>query len=75
MLDVAGLRAEMARRGHTIKSVSFELGITPKTFAEKMKRGVFRIDEVEKLIDILGISAPMEIFFADAVTCSVTEND
>lgn len=44
------------------------LGITPKAFYDKMKRGVFRSDEMQQMVDFVGIENPIEIFFAKEVT-------
>jgi hypothetical protein len=41
---------------------------TPKTFYDKMKRGVFDSDEISAIVEDLGIENPMEIFFAEEVT-------
>ena len=38
------------------------LGITEKTFYSKMKKGVFGTDEVEKMVELLNIHNPAEIF-------------
>ena len=40
------------------------IGITPKTFYEKMKIGVFGSDEIQVMIDNLKIEDPIAIFFA-----------
>lgn len=45
--------------------VACMLGITPKTFSAKLKKGVLNSDEIKKLIGILSIEDPIEIFFAD----------
>ena len=49
-------------------SVAKVLGITPKTFYDKMKKGVFDSDEIETMIEILHIENPVQIFFAKDVT-------
>ena len=36
-------------------------------FYDKMKRGIFRSDEMQKMIDYVGIENPCEIFFAPEV--------
>ena len=41
-----------------------EIGITPKTFYEKMNKGVFGSDEIEVMIHLLKIENPVDIFFA-----------
>jgi len=40
------------------------IGITPKTFYEKMKIGVFGSDEIQIMINELHIKDPISIFFA-----------
>lgn len=39
------------------------IGISEKTFYEKMKKGVFKSNEIELMIKILDIKNPNEIFF------------
>lgn len=60
-------------RGLTQAEVAEHLGITSKTFYEKMKRGVFGSDEVDKMIDFLKIEDPMWIFFERKVTYKDTK--
>ena len=64
MLDRNELRAAIVRRGLTQKDVAAALGISEKTFISRMKRGVFGTDEVERLVMLLDIERPMDIFFA-----------
>lgn len=64
MIDVSALRAEMARNNFTVKKMAERMGITPKTFSNKLKRGVFGTDEVEVLVRELNIKEPSAIFFA-----------
>ena len=73
MLDKNALKAEIVRNGLTQKKVAEAIGISEKTFITRMKEGVFGTDEVEKMISILNIKNPMDIFFADKVTCKVTK--
>lgn len=68
MIDVASLRAEMTRYGITQKQLAESIGISPRTFSNKMKKGVFGSDEIEQMIQILKIKDPMSIFFAQMVT-------
>lgn len=60
-------------RGLTQADVAEHLGITSKTFYEKMKRGVFGSDEVDRMIDFLKIEDPMWIFFERKVTYKDTK--
>lgn len=63
MLNINKLRGVIAERGLYQTDVAKMLDITPKTFYEKMKKGVFRSDEIEIMIRGLEIKNPMEIFF------------
>lgn len=62
------LKAAIVRKGLTQEKVAGILGITPKTFYNKMSKGVFGSDEIEKMIEVLEISDPVSIFFAPAIT-------
>ena len=64
MIDTQALRGVITSRGFTQQDVAFELGIAPKTFYLKMKKGVFGSNEIEAMIDMLSIENPLEIFFA-----------
>ena len=56
------LEAIIVENGLTKQEVAQKIGITPKTFYSKMKKGVFGTDEVMKMIDLLHINNPCEIF-------------
>jgi len=58
------LKAIIIKNGYTQKQVAERIGITPKTFYEKMKKGVFGSDEIQIMIEMLNIENPNEIFFA-----------
>lgn len=73
MVRTDKLRGIIAERGKSQAEVANMIGITPKTFYEKMKNGVFGSDEIQKMIDLLGIENPIEIFFAQEVTFQDTE--
>ncbi len=66
MIDKNALRAEIVRNGMTQKQLAAQLGISEQTFTDRMKKGVFRTDEVEKMVDILHIENLQKIFFAKA---------
>lgn len=63
MIDTNALRGRIAEKGLSQSRVAEHIGITPKTFYEKMSRGVFGSDEIEKMIDLLDIKDPVRIFF------------
>lgn len=58
------LRGIISKRNMSQASVAKAIGITPKTFYEKMKKGVFGSDEIDQMISILKIENPTDIFFA-----------
>lgn len=58
------LRGVIAKEGFSQSDVANMIGITPKTFYEKMKNGVFGSDEIQIMIDKLHIENPIAIFFA-----------
>ena len=68
MIKTDKLRGIIAERGYSQADVATMIGVTPKTFYEKMKIGVFGSDEIQKMIDRLNIERPMEIFFAKEVS-------
>ena len=64
MINVKALRGIMAEQEKSGVTVAKELGMAPKTFYDKMKKGIFGSDEMEKMISILNIEDPAKIFFA-----------
>ncbi len=68
------LRGIIAKNGLSQSKVAEAIGISPKTFYEKMKNGVFGSNEIQIMINLLGIENPVEIFFANEVTGEVTKN-
>lgn len=71
MVDSRALAGIIVSRGKTQKDVAEHLGMTPKTFYSKMKKGVFGSDEMEGMIEFLDIdmSTAIPVFFAEKVTC------
>lgn len=61
------LRGIIAQKGTSQRKVAHALGITEKTFYEKMKRGVFRSDEIFSMMELLDIGDPKAIFFASGM--------
>lgn len=64
MIKTDELRGIIAKNGLSQKDVAKMIGITPKTFYDKMKNGVFGSDEIQIMIDGLHIEDPVSIFFA-----------
>lgn len=61
------LRGLIAQRGTSQRKVAHVLGITEKTFYQKMKKGIFSSDEILGMMELLEITEPTEIFFAKEV--------
>ena len=68
MVDIQKLRGLMAEKNRTGKDMARVIKKTPKTFYEKMKKGVFDSDEIQAMVEDLAIKNPMDIFFAEEVT-------
>ncbi|MCI6346947.1 MAG: DUF739 domain-containing protein [Negativibacillus massiliensis] len=64
MIRTDDLRGIIAKKGYTQADIARMIGITPKTFYEKMKSGVFGSDEIQIMIEKLQIDNPIDIFFA-----------
>ena len=61
MIDTQTLAGIIVSKGKTQKDVAHHLGMAPKTFYSKMKRGVFGSDEMEGMIDYLEMDMPLAI--------------
>lgn len=68
MVNVQKLRGKMAEKGRSGIDMARVIKKTPKTFYEKMKKGVFDSDEITAIVEDLDIENPLEIFFAEEVT-------
>lgn len=64
MIKTNELKGVIAKNGLSQSDVAIMIGITPKTFYEKMKNGVFGSDEIQIMIEKLHIEDPLSIFFA-----------
>lgn len=65
MIRTDKLKGIIVENGYSQNDVAKAIGITPKTFYDKMKKGVFGSDEIQKMIDMLHIEDPVSIFFAE----------
>ena len=57
MIQTDELRGIITKRNMSQASVAKAIGITPKTFYGKMKKGIFGSDEIDKMISLLKIQA------------------
>ena len=63
MINTRKLKGLMVEKGLSQKNLAILLGINDKTLGRKMRSGKFNSDEMEKMIEILEIKNPVEIFF------------
>ena len=63
MLDVQALKAEMVRNGYTQETLSKELGMTSRTFQNRLKAKDFGLNEIDIMVSVLKLKNPLSIFF------------
>lgn len=62
MIDINKIKGSIVSAEKIQTDVVKRLGITPKTFSIKLKKGVFGSDEIKVMIDYLSIEAHLFIF-------------
>ncbi|MCI6031546.1 MAG: helix-turn-helix domain-containing protein [Fusobacterium varium] len=62
------LKGKIVSKGFTQQDIAKYLGISTRTFNQKLKKGIFNSDQIFKMIKLLEIENPMSIFFAENVT-------
>lgn len=62
MLNKLLLKAKMVEHGYTNESMAREIGITSRTFSNRLRSGEFGSTEIKIMIDKLEITDPMPIF-------------
>jgi len=67
MIRIDLLNGEIARAGFNKASLARKIGIAPRTFYNKEKKGVFGSDEIVKIVKECGITDPVRIFFPEFV--------
>lgn len=68
MVNTLELKAVIVRKGMKQIEVAKKMGMSRKTWFDRMSKKKFDSDEMYKLIQILDIENPTPIFFADEVT-------
>lgn len=68
MIRTDELKGIIAKNNYSQAKVAEVIGITPKTFYGKMKKGIFGSNEIEIMISLLHIENPTDIFFVEKVT-------
>ncbi len=61
-MNVNALKAEIVKNGYTIAEVAKLIGLSETTMSRRLKKQDFGLDEAERLIDVLHIQNPGEIF-------------
>lgn len=67
-MNVNLLKAEIVKNGYTLTRLAKELDMAPSTVVRKMKTNSFKMSEAERIVGILRIEKPDEIFFSSKVT-------
>lgn len=63
-MQVDEIKGKIRAKGLTQAEFAKKLGMSEKTFYNKMKKGVFGSDDIEKMMEILGIDELVPIFFS-----------
>lgn len=61
-MNTAKLKGIIAERGFSQNEVAKAIGISSRSFYNKMKRGVFGTDEATAMVQLLNIQNPADIF-------------
>lgn len=64
MVNTNKIRGAMAEHRITQVEAAKAIGVTPRTFSRWMSTGNFGIEDANKLIKLLHLENPSEIFFA-----------
>lgn len=67
MVRIDLLNGEIARAGLNKAALARKIGIAPKTFYNKEKKGIFGSDEIVKIVEVCDIDDPVRIFFPEFV--------
>ena len=75
-VDASKLVGKIYEKGFSQAKIAKELGIVPRTFYAKARKGVFESDEIEKicqLLEIVELTEMKSIFFPNLVTRQETK--
>ena len=61
-MNISALKAEFIKNGMTQAEVAKKIGISETTMSRRMKKQDFGLDEAERLIKLLHIQNPGDIF-------------
>lgn len=57
------LKAEIVKNGLTQKEFCKSIKMAQSTFIRKIRKGVFNTDEIERMVNVLNLKRPEQIFF------------
>lgn len=63
MFNANAFKAALALAGHNQKTLCEEIGMAEGTLVRKMKTGIFRSDEIERICLALSMPDPVPVFF------------
>lgn len=58
------LKAEIVKNGMSQKEFCKAVNMAQSTFIRKIKKGVFNTDDIKKMISVLNLKNPDQIFFS-----------
>lgn len=58
MILINELKGKMRAKGYTQEKLARELGMSPKTLGNKLNKGIFGSNEIDKMIKLLDIKNP-----------------
>ena len=64
MTNAKLLKIEMVKKGFNQRTLCNEINMSQATFTRRLRKGIFKSDEVAKIIEVLDLKNPMEIFFS-----------
>lgn len=65
MILINELKGKIKSMGYTQERLAIEMGMSSRTLSKKLNKGIFGSDEIEKMVKILDIRNPRDIFFVN----------
>jgi len=65
MIQTNKLKGLLVENGLSYAKVAKTLGISESTFNRRMKKGVFKTNEIEVIMKLLNLQNPNSVFFAE----------
>ena len=63
------LEYEMKRKGVSTDDLCAQIGMSKASFYRKTSgASEFTLSEIQKIVDLLGLASPIDVFFADTVS-------